>query len=98
MAQKYKLRLQFWPIRSDLGDLKLGRDKIFHLRIRLSEINKSLNLNMSDLDTPLRCLRNNKSKDPSGFVNEIFKPGVIGADLQNSMLQMFTSSAPAIEV
>ena len=44
---------------------------------------------MSDLDTALKCLKNNKSRDPSGFVNEIFKPGVIGTDMKNSMLQMF---------
>ena len=98
LAQEYKLRLRSRPIRPDLGDLKLRRDKIFDLQIRLSEKNKSIKWNMSDLDTALKCLKNGKSRDPSGFVNEIFKPGVIGTDLQNSMLQMFTSSAPATEV
>ena len=89
LAQEYKLRLRSRPIRSDLGNLKLRRDEIFDLQLRLSEINKSQNWNMSDLDTALKCLKNNKSRDPSGFVNEIFKPGVIGTDMKNSMLQMF---------
>ena len=34
-------------------------------------------------------LKNNKSRDPHSLINYIFKPGVIGLDLQNSLLLMF---------
>ena len=39
-----------------------------------------------DLIKVLRELKLNKSRDPHGLINEIFKPGVIGNDLQNSIL------------
>ena len=34
-------------------------------------------------------LKNNKSRDPHGWINELFKPGVGGADLVDSILMMF---------
>ena len=43
---------------------------------------------MSDLDKALADLKNNKSRDHSGYVNEIFKEGVIGSDLKRSLLMM----------
>ena len=41
---------------------------------------------MSDLDLALSDLKNNKSRDPEGYVNEIFKHGVIGDKLKKSLL------------
>ena len=38
---------------------------------------------MDDLDLALTNLKNNKSRDPEGYANEIFKHGVIGQDLKN---------------
>ena len=43
---------------------------------------------MEDLDKVLKSLKPNKSRDPHGFVNEIFKPGIIGFDLKSSLLMM----------
>ena len=34
-------------------------------------------------------LGNNKSRDPLGFINELFKPGICGSDLEKSLLLMF---------
>ena len=34
-------------------------------------------------------MKNNKSRDPEGLINEIFKKGVIGDDLKLSLLSMF---------
>ena len=36
----------------------------------------------------LSSLKNNKSRDPHGFINELFKPGVGGLDLVKSILFM----------
>ena len=36
----------------------------------------------------LKSLKNNKSRDPHGMVNELFKPGVIGQDLFKSLLML----------
>ena len=37
----------------------------------------------------LQSLKNNKSRDPHSLINEIFKPGVIGSDLERSLLLLF---------
>ena len=41
---------------------------------------------MSDLEKALSDLKNDKSRDHVGYVNEIFKKGVIGKDLKDSLL------------
>ena len=43
---------------------------------------------MSDLEKALSDLKNDKSRDHVGYVNEIFKKGVIGKDLKDSLLIM----------
>ena len=44
---------------------------------------------MTQLERPLKDLKNNKSRDFEGYVNEIFKADVIGEDLKMSLLVMF---------
>ena len=44
---------------------------------------------MSDLEKVLKSLKLNKSRDPHGLLNELFKPGVIGKDLKKSLLMLF---------
>lgn len=91
LAKEYKQRLRARPKRSDLGDLKTRRNEIFNLQMKLAEENKSQKWNIEDLERALKGLKNNKSRDHAGFVNEIFKPGVIGSDLKKSLLIMFNN-------
>ena len=42
-----------------------------------------------ELKQVLSSLKSNKCRDPNGMINEIFKPGVIGADLQIALLDLF---------
>ena len=42
-----------------------------------------------DLGRVLRSLKNNKRRDPQGLINELFKPGTAGTDLQFSLLKLF---------
>ena len=48
--------------------------------------NTSLAWEMKDLQKILKKLKNNKTRDPSGYLNEIFKPGVIVQDLAIGLL------------
>ena len=41
---------------------------------------------MNDLDAVLKYLKNNKSRDPLGNINELFKPSVAGDDLKHGIL------------
>ena len=82
-------RLRHRPIRADLAGIKILKDELFHLRIKLSKLNKSQPWCESDLNTVLSSLKKNKSRDPHGLINELFKPGVIGSDLKKSLLSFF---------
>ena len=89
LEKEYKNRLRTRPLRSDLSFLSEEKQRIFEMKMKLAESNRSEKWTMSDLDLALRNLKNNKSRDPEGLVNEIFKKDVIGSDLKNSMLFMF---------
>ena len=45
---------------------------------------------MQDLDKVLKKLKTNKTRDPHGLINELFKPGVIGLDLKLAILNLFS--------
>ena len=73
------------PARPDLGDLKQRREEIFSMHLKLAEENSSMPWNMSDLEKALKDLKNNKARDHAGYINEIFKAGVIGSEEAYSM-------------
>ena len=57
--------------------------------MKLAEANESKEWEMKDLDQASRDLKNNKSRDNEGLINEIFKHAFIGDDLKKSLLIMF---------
>ena len=60
--------------------------------------NKSEPWKLKELNKVLKSLKNNKTKDPHGMINEIFKPGVIGPDLKNALLQLFNGMKSNLEI
>ena len=63
--------------------------KRFLMRIEHSRQNKSPEFTMIELEKVLKSLKNAKSKDFNGYINELFKEGVAGTDLKTSLLMMF---------
>ena len=59
------------------------------MQLKIAEDNASAPRKMSDLERALKDLKNNKSRDHAGYINDIFKIGVIGSDLKKSLLLMF---------
>ena len=86
LAKEYKERLRTRPMRPDMISLKTRRKQTFQLKIKIAGRNQSKIWTTSDLDLALSQLKNNKSRDNDGFVNEIFKKNVIGEDLKKSLL------------
>ena len=84
-------RLRHRPIKEDLKELQILKEELCELRLNFSKLNISTPWKKEDLVKILSSLKNNKSRDPHGLVNEIFKPGVGGADLVDSMLSLFLS-------
>ena len=92
MAKEYKERLRSRPVRPDLLEFEGRKKMIFKMKMKLAESTKSPEWTMSDLDRALRDLKRNKSRDNEGFINELFKPDVIGNNLKMSLLLMFNKA------
>ena len=43
---------------------------------------------MPDLQAVIKGLKNNQTRDPSGLIHTIFKPGVAGQDLLIGLLEL----------
>ena len=89
LAREYRERLRERPIRPDLNSLEKRKKKIFQLKLKFASENRSKLWTMSDLEKALKDLKLNRSRDPEGFINEIFKEDVLGTDLKESLLLMF---------
>ena len=89
LAKEYQERLRTRPIRPDLKSFENRKIEIFDLKLRLAELKSSKIWSMANLNTALKDLKNNKTRDNDGLINEIFKNGAIGTNLKESLLKMF---------
>ena len=60
LAMEYKNRLRTRPMRPDLLALRKRRQKIFKMKLKLSQTKKSPDWNMNDLNLALSNLKLNK--------------------------------------
>ena len=67
---------------------KVQRDNLCEHRIQEACKNKTAHWTLDDIDLVLRQLKHNKSRDPLGFANELFKPETAGTDLKQALLKM----------
>ena len=84
----YKNRLRHRTIRPEYSQMKANKEYLFSLRLKLSKTVKSSDWTHKDLLKVMKKLKVNKAADPLGLVNELFKPGVAGSDLVNSVLTL----------
>ena len=82
-------RLRHRPANKEYIYLKYLKEQLWQMRLKQAKQCKSANWNEAQLMKILSCLKNNKSRDPHGLVNELFKPDVIAQDLFESMLMLF---------
>ena len=76
-------------MKENLKDMKIMKSKLFETRIELAKENKTQPWKMVHLEAVLKALKKNKSRDPNGWVNELFQDGVIGDNLKFSLLHIF---------
>ena len=89
LAKEYENRLRLRPIRPGLEEMKSRKLLLFNHKLKFAENIKAANWTIKDLNKALADLKNEKSRDSEGLINEIFKDGVIGNDLKHSLLMMF---------
>ena len=84
----YVQRLRNRPMKDNLQVLKSMKNELFEIRLKIAQANESKPWKMIHLETVLKALKKNKSRDPSGWVNELFMDGVLGKNLKVSLLHM----------
>ena len=85
-TEHYMKILENRDIKEDLINIKNDKEELFAHRLDLAKANKTPPWDMNDLDAVLKYLKNNKSRDPLGNINELFKPSVAGDDLKHGIL------------
>ena len=85
----YLHRLRNRPIKSEMNEVKRLKEELLAIRLKLANGNKSVPWNMNDLENVLKTLKQGKSRDPNGWVRDLFSSDIAGKNLKLSMLQMF---------
>jgi hypothetical protein len=84
----YTDRLKTLKIKDELEVHMMQREDLCDQRLKEAHEHKTPEWSMEDLVIVLKQLKNNKSRDPLGFANELFKPENAGYDLNNAVLKM----------
>ena len=84
----YTERLKGNTIKAHLEDLEKDTNTLCEIRLKTSKMNKTEPWTMNDLKEVLKQLGNNKSRDPEGHANELFKESVAGTDLLEAVLKI----------
>ena len=87
--ETYVHRLRHRPVKPEFEELKCLKEELCSKRLELVKMKPYHPWGKDDLERVLKSLKKNKSRDPHYLINEIFKPGVIGTDLFNSLLLLF---------
>ena len=86
--QTYANRLKHREMDAKLMDVFFLKMKLWESRLHSLRHKKTANWTPKSLDKVLSQLKNNISRDPHGMVNELFKKGVAGKDLNNALLMI----------
>ena len=74
-----------------MENLKYYKELLCEKRIKLAKFKKSEILTIKNIEKVLKSLKNNKARDPLGLANELFKEGVIGENLKESLVMLINS-------
>ena len=85
----YQHRLRQRDMRPELNLTFELKNMLWDNISNILSIQKSEPWNMTNLNKVLSKLKNNKSRDPMGLCNELFKPGCAGEGLKIILLQIF---------
>ena len=86
--QTFIHRLRNRPIKKGFEGVIELKEELFDIRLEIAKLKKTAPWKMEELENVLKHLKNDKSRDPDGLINELFKPEVIGEDLKLSLLLM----------
>ena len=81
-------RLENRPMKDDLKHIREAKKSLCKNILKLAGSNKTPDWKMKDLKRVLKNLKKQKSRDPLGLANDIFRPEVAGDDLKLAIVKM----------
>ena len=88
VIERYEERLKALEIRKGLEVHKMQREKLYEQQLQEAQTNVTPEWKMEELELVLKQLKTNKSRDPHGLANELFKAGNAGKDMKRAILLM----------
>ena len=85
-VETYRKRLENRQIKEELKHIQTEKEELCKLRLEIAGRRKTPPWTMKDLEAVLNYLKKNKSRDPFGYANDIFKNDVAGDDLKEAIL------------
>ena len=82
----YQNRLKNRDMKEELLDLHSYKMNLWKSTLESLQKKTTDDWTMADLDKVLKSLKNNRTRDPMGLINEIFKPGTIGRNMKLALL------------
>ena len=90
--ETYRNRLSHRIMKPEYNDIFLLKTELWMSRLSTIKTVKTNHWECEKLDAVLKGLKNNKTMDPCGYVNELFKHGCIGSDLKNALSMFFNGT------
>ena len=87
--EAYRNRLRQRDMKAELMDVYFLKEELWKSRMIELDKQKTCEWAPSELKHSLKSLKSNKTPDPNGMINEIFKDGCIGSDLEQALLHFF---------
>ena len=84
----YRKRLENRPMKGNLTHIKEAKETLCQKVLNLAKNIKTPPWEMKDLEKVLKDLKKQKSRDPMGLANDIFRPEVAGSDLKLAILKL----------
>ena len=84
----YRNRLEHRKINERYENLRKLKSDLWELRFESLKLKQTMPWTLSDLEKATKSLKNNQSRDPNNMINELFKPGIAGADLKIAVLEL----------
>ena len=85
-------------IKPGFENLKILKEYLCSKRLELTMENKAPRLTRLKLDKVLKKLKNNKARDPHGFINEIFKLDAIEGDFKESLFLLCSKIKDTLKI
>ena len=94
----YCERLRHREMLSKYEDVYEMKTELWQTLLDSCKSRKSEDWQMSDLEKVIKNLKTNKTRDPIGLINEIFKHGVIGEGMKEAVLNLLNQSKTRHEI